>query len=254
MKVLTTTHSSYAFQTTAISANCYKIALVSLADFIIHDVSAFPETAILCWGDITKRFAPSPKHAIEQKSLFSYYMAALTEEMLAIAMVERYVDIRNARTGERITQLTIDPPNVKCRSIIFSPNGQYLAVGLANGDVIVFQSGVRLDFGGVPVKVSYSGMSANTSRLKVTSIAFSPDSALIAISTKDNTVRAFHLDNLSEGHFQQYTEPVVYGKKSKPADISDISLYVITLTTLTTVFPIPIHFSSPRNLELRTLS
>ena len=140
----------------------------------------------------------------------------MTDNVLAIASVESYVDLRNAKTGQRINLLRFENPAV-CQTIQFSPDGQYLAVGLSDGDVLVFPAGLQLGFHEPPICVSHSS--------RVNSVAFSPDSLLMTVATQDSILRAYRLSNLSDGYFEQFIEPSVYGRKSKPADIADHALY-----------------------------
>jgi WD40 repeat protein len=214
MKILGTPDSVY--QTTAISPDCYTVVLVTPADFIVYDVSPLTEPTVLCWGETSGRHAPSPKPLSHLKNIdHPYRLAALTHDILAIASVES-VDIRNAKTGERIKQLMI--PGDVSRAISFSPNGQYLAIGLDNGDIIVYHAGLLFDFPAPPIRVPRSGKSP------VASIAFSHDSLIMAVCTKDNIVRVYRLENLSKGGFRKYVEPLSHGKRSNP-DIADIALY-----------------------------
>jgi WD40 repeat protein len=213
IKPLGTPQSSY--QTTAVSSSCKRIALVGLADFTIYDVSTSLEISIVCWGDITQRYAPQPKTAIAQKGPGSYYKSALTDDILAIASFETFIDIRNARSGQRINQLRLERGT--CRTIGFSPDSQRLVIGLDNGDVLVYQAGIKIDFAEPPVAVGTDS--------PITSIVFSHDSLLMAVCTQDNIVRAYRLGNLSDGFFEQFVEPSVYGKRSKSADIADLALY-----------------------------
>ena len=214
MKVLGSPDSVY--QATAISPDCTTVVLVTLADFIVYNVSPRLEPTTLCWGETSGRHAPSPKPLSHVKNIdHPYRLAALTHDILAIASVQ-YVDIRNAQTGERIKQLTI--PDVIPRAIMFSPNGQYLAIGLENGDIIVYHAGLLFDFPAPPIHVPRSG------KTPVTSIAFSYDSLIMAVCTKDNIVRVYRLENLSKGSFRKYVEPLSQGKRSNP-DIADLALY-----------------------------
>jgi WD40 repeat protein len=213
-----TPQSSY--QTTAISASCKCFAVISLADFTIYDLSASLETEIVCWGDITQRYALQPKPAISQKGPGSYYKSAITDDILAIASFETFIDIRNAKTGQRINQLRLE--RGVCRTIGFSPDSQRLVIGLDNGDVLVYQAGIRIDFAEPPVVVSTES--------PITSIVFSHDSLLMAVCTQDNIVRAYRLGNLSDGFFEQFVEPSVYGRRSKSADVADLALYSAPLS------------------------
>lgn len=214
MKILGTPDSVY--QATAISQDCTTVVLVTTADFIIYDISLLLEPTVLCWGDTSGRHAPSPKPLSHFKSIdHPYRLAALTHDILAIASDE-YVDIRNARTGERIKQWTI--PGIVSRAMTFSPNGQYLAIGLENGDIIVYHAGILFDFPAPPIHVPHSG------KTPVTTIAFSHDSLIMAVCTKDNIVRVYRLENLSKGSFRKYIEPLSQGKRSNP-DIADLALY-----------------------------
>jgi WD40 repeat protein len=224
IRVLGTPNPGYTYQATAISADCKKVALVSLADFVIHEVTSTFESQIVCWGDNTKRFAPQPKITVEQKSITSYHIAALSNRVLAIASQEAFVDIRNAGTGERINLLRLDPSDLICRTLDFSPDGQHLAVGFENGDVLIFQAGLLFDFAGeTPIRLRYK--EGGFHKIPVVSVAFSHDSSLMAICTKDNVVRCYRLDHLSDGFFEEYDEPATYGKRGSPADISDLALY-----------------------------
>ena len=170
------------------------------------------------WGDITQRYAFQPKPAIEHRTPSSYHLAALTDEILAIASYETYIDIRNAKTGQRIHQLKLEIQS-HIRVIVFSPDGQHLAVGLKTGDIYVFHAGLRLDFSTPPIRVKYVHDSP------VVAITISHDSLLMAAATQDNVVRAYRLRNLSDGHFEEWAQPIVYGSRSKPAGISDVALY-----------------------------
>jgi WD40 repeat protein len=214
MKVLGSPDSVY--QATAISPDCTTVVLVTPADFIVYDVSPRLEPTVLCWGETSGRHAPSPKPLSHLKIIDNpYRLAALTHDILAIASVQ-YVDIRNAQTGERIKLLTV--PDVIPRAIAFSPNGQYLAIGLENGDIIVYHAGLLFDFPAPPIHVPRSG------KTPVTSIAFSHDSLIMAVCTKDNIVRVYRLENMSKGSFRKYVEPLSQGKRSNP-DIADLALY-----------------------------
>lgn len=174
---------------------------------------------LLCWGDINRRFATHQKPTIEQYSPLSYHLAALSNDILAICSVETFVDIRNARTGERIKHWKLPRSGIICRSIAFSPNGQYLAIGLDSGDIYVYQAGLILDFAAQAIHVRYK------INMAIGSIVFSHDSLLMAVCTKDNVIRAYRPDNLSYGNFVEFVEPAVYGKHSKTADIADVGLY-----------------------------
>ena len=209
---------SHTYQATAISPNCKKIALITLADFTIYEVSSSFEVTIACWGDNTQRYAPHPKPSIEQRSSLSYHMAALTDEIIAIASLETFVDIRNAKTGQRVHQLKLEVTS-QITAIVFSPDGQHLAVGLKSGDIFVFHSGLRLEFSARPLWIKYDHESP------VTSFAISHDSLLMAAATQDNVVRAYRLRSLSDGHFEEWVQPCRYGSRSKPALISDLALY-----------------------------
>ena len=179
-------------------------------------MSPLLEPKILCWGDTGGRHATRPKPLTHLKTIdHPYHLAALTPDILAIISVE-YIDIRNARTGERINKLTIH--DVVSRAMVFSPNGQHLAIGSENGDIIVYHAGLLFDFPTPPIRVPHSG------KVEVTSIAFSHDSLIIAISIKDNIVRVYRLENLSKGSFRKYVDPLSQGKRSN-SDIADISLY-----------------------------
>jgi WD40 repeat protein len=205
----------HSYQATAISASGNRVALITLADFTVYDVST-SENKIVCWGDVTQRYAPLPKPAIEQKTAHSYYRAAMTDDVLALASVESFVDLRNAKTGQRINLLNFENAAV-CQTVRFSPDGKQLAIALSDGDVLVYQAGLQYDFLEPPICVSHSS--------RVNSVAFSPDSLLMTVATQDCIVRAYRLSNLSDGYFEQFIEPAVYGRKSKPADIADHALY-----------------------------
>jgi WD40 repeat protein len=181
----------------------------------VYDIS-ISENKIVCWGDVTQRYAAQPKPAIEQKTAHSYYRAAMTDDVLALASVESFVDLRNAKSGQRINLLNFENAAV-CQAVRFTPDGQHLAVALSDGDVFVYQAGLQFEFLEPPICVSHSS--------KVNSVAFSPDSLLMTVATQDCIVRAYRLSNLSEGYFEQFIEPSVYGRKSKPADIADHALY-----------------------------
>jgi hypothetical protein len=180
----------------------------------VYDISS-SECKFVCWGDVTQRYAPLPKPALEQKTASSYYRAAMTDTVLAIASVETFVDLRNARTGQRIKLLQVENAAV-CQTIRFTHDGNHLAVGLSDGDVLVYQAGLQFDFLQPPVCVSHSS--------RVNSVAFSPNSLLMTVATQDSIVRAYRLANLADGYFEQFIEPSVYGRKSKPADIADHAL------------------------------
>ena len=227
LKVIGVRNPAYTYQATAISADCTKVALVGLTDFLIYDVPANLryDPTLICWGDLTKRFGPQPRSAVElektkdrKQGALSYYMAALTNDILAIASVNTYVDVRNARTAERIAYLTLPSSENQCRALAFSPDGQNLAVGLSQGEIIVFRAGLVRDFSGEPVHI-------NQNNTPITTIVFSHDSLLMVVCTKDNYLRVYRVDNLSAGAFEEYIRPCEYGKPPKPADISDISLY-----------------------------
>ena len=225
MKVIGVRNPAYTYQATAISADCTKVALVGLMDFLIYEVppNLRFEPSLICWGDLTKRYGPQPRSAIElekskdrKQGTLSYYMATLTNDVLAIASGNTYVDVRNAKTGERIAQLTL-PSNSQCRAIVFSPDGQNLAVGLSQGEIFVYQAGLVRDFGGDPIHLTQTNN-------PITTIVFSHDSLLMVVCTKDNIIRAYRVDNLTVGAFEEYVKPSEYGKPPKPANISDISL------------------------------
>jgi WD40 repeat protein len=215
LKKLGPSEKHHSYQATAISASGTRLALISISDFTVYDISS-SETKIVCWGDVTQRYAPQPKPALEQKSPSSYYRAAMSDNVLALASIESYVDLRNVKTGQRINLLRFENPAV-CQTIRFSPDGQHLAVGLSDGDVLVFLAGLQLGFHEPPICVSHSS--------RVNSVAFSPDSLLMTVATQDSILRAYRLSNLSDGYFEQFIEPSVYGRKSKPADIADHALY-----------------------------
>jgi WD40 repeat protein len=218
VKLIGPASSQYTYQSTAISSSSGKIALVSRADFHVYKVSEVLEVSFLCWGDINKRYAQQPKQAIDVKSTSAYYRSALSDEILAIASVQTFVDIRNARSGQRIRQLVLEPQGVECRSIAFSPDGQHLAIGLENGDILVYEAGLRLDFATRPLRVTYNN-------IPVTSVVFSHNSLFMAACTLDNNARVFLLSNLSDGCLEQFNKPSVHGKRSETADITDIDLY-----------------------------
>jgi len=227
MKVIGVRNPAYTYQATAISADCTKVALIGLVDFLVYDVPSNLryEPSLICWGDLTKRYGPQPRSAIDlekskdrRQGSLSYYMAALTNDVLAIASANTYVDIRNARTGERIAQLKLQSEN-QCRTIAFSPDGQNLAIGLSQGEIFVYRAGLVRDFGGESIHL-------NQNKMPITTIVFSHDSLLMVVCTKDNFVRAYRVDDLTAGAFEEYIRPSEYGKPPKPADISDISLYL----------------------------
>jgi WD40 repeat protein len=207
--------SQYTYQTTAISSSCSKIALVGRADFRIYQVSSAFDTTFLCWGDINKRYAHQAKLAIEINSPLAYHRSALSDEILAIASVKSVVDIRNARTGQRIRQLTFEP-DVECSAIAFSPDGQSLGIGLENGDLLVYEAGLRLDFASRHIRVP------QVDNIGIAAIAFSPDSLLMAATTLDSSVVVYRVSNLSTGYLENFVKPMVYGKRSEPADITDV--------------------------------
>jgi WD40 repeat protein len=232
MKVIGVRNPAYAYQATAISADCTKVALVGLVDFLIYDVplNLRLEPGLICWGDLTKRYGPQPRSAVDlekskdrRQGSLSYYMAALTNDVLAIASANTYVDIRNAGTGERIAQLKLPSEN-QCRTIAFSPDGQNLAIGLSQGEIFVYRAGLVRNFGGESIHLTQNN-------IPITTIVFSHDSLLMVVCTKDNCVRAYRVDNLSAGAFEEYIKPSEYGKPPKPADISDISLYYLPILT-----------------------
>jgi WD40 repeat protein len=194
------------------------VAVLGLADFTIYEVTPTFEVNVICWGDITQRYAPMPKPAIEQRSLYSYHRAALAEEIIAIASFQTFIDIRNAKTGQRIHQLRLEAQS-NIRVIVFSPDGQHLAVGLKTGDIFVFHSGLRYEFSTPPIRVR------NEHESPIISITISHDSLLMVVSTQDNVVRAYRLRNLSDGHFEEWIQPIKYGTRNKPAPISDLALY-----------------------------
>ena len=208
---------SHTYEATAISADCKNVAIVGLADFTIFEVSSSFEVKVICWGDITQRYAFQPKQAIEQRSILSYHRAALTDEIIAIASFESFIDIRNAKTGQRIHQLRLEVQS-NIRAIVFSPDGQHLAVGLKTGDIFVYHAGLKFEFSAPPIRVRYDHESP------ITSITISHDSLLMAASTEDNIVRAYRFLNLSDGHFEEWVQPVQYGSRNKPAPISDLAL------------------------------
>lgn len=242
MKAIGVRNPAYTYQATAISADCTKVALMGLMDFFIYDVPANLryDPTLICWGDLTKRYGPQPRSAVElekgrdrKQGVLSYYMGTLTNDVLAIASVDTYVDVRNARTGERIAHLTLPSEN-QCRAITFSPDGQNLAVGLSQGEIIVYRAGLVSDFGGEPIHL-------NQNNMPLTTMVFSHDSLLMVACTKDNFVRVYRVDNLTAGAFEEYIKPSEYGKPPKPANISDISLYLPRKNFLMSVSAIHIH-------------
>ena len=206
------------YQTTAISSDCSTVALITPADFLIYAISPSLEPTLLCWGETAGRYAQVPKPLSHVKTVdHPYYLAALTPDILALASLETYLDIRNAKTGERIKQLTF--PDSACRAIVFSPSGQFLAIGLENGDIIIYHAGLLFDFPADPIRVPHSG------KTPVNTIAFSHDSLIMAVCTKDNIIRVFRLENLSKGSFRKYVEPLAQGRRSNP-DVADLALYL----------------------------
>ena len=175
------------------------------------------EPTFLCWGDIHKRYAQQSKQTPDIKDSTAYHISAMSDEILVIASVKTYVDIRNARSGQRIRQVVTEQ-DIECRAIAFAPDGQHFGVGLENGDILVYEAGLRLDFETRPIRVS------SVEHSPVTSIVFSQGSILMGSSTLDNMVRTYRLNNLSDGCFKQYLKPLVQGKRSDPADIADLDL------------------------------
>jgi WD domain, G-beta repeat len=241
---------SRGYQATAISASCKLVALVTLADFTVHDVSRGIDTRVVCWGDITQRCGPEPKIAIEQKSFLSYNMAALGDEILAIASFEVLIDIRNAKSGERINQVRLDVKS-PIRCIILSPDGGHLVVGLKTGDIFVFSAGVQLQFSGPPIRIKPDH------ETPVTSIAISQDSLLMAVAREDNTVCAYRLQNLATGHFRQWRDPCLYrdGTRSKSAVVCDLALYMhLTAFTNPSLFDAHSLFLVPKHRKAHPIT
>lgn len=176
----------------------------------------------------------------------------MTDKVLAIAQ-KTSVDIRDATSGKRLVKLPVtDTPRV----IVISRDDVYLAVGMDNGDVIVYHRGLQEDYSGSNIRIR------RTVNSPVSSIIFSKDSTLMATCAKDNTIRAYKVGNLSIGCFQKYVEPLGYGKCRgdasyphkcfKAADIADIDLYLPLNLKLISVFVVHTHYSLCRKIRWHT--
>jgi hypothetical protein len=248
-RVLRVTDTIY--QATAISADCTKVAVVGIADFIVWEIRHL-EPKIVCWGDMNGRNAPEPRPLQLQTTPENHYhLAAITDGVLAISQMDA-IDIRNVNTGKRIEQLQVTEYP---RTMVFSLKGIYLAIGTDSGDIFVYRRGLDGLYSAFPIRISRS---VNTS---VTSIVFSTDSTLMAACGRDNVVRVYRLSNLSIGCIQKYVEPLAYGKCRgdityphkcfKVADIADIDLYFPSFELLTSVFADHTHYLSRRRTKWR---
>ena len=126
--------------------------------------------------------------------------------LLAVAIPDGSVSFRNPETGDELGQTTIERPDVSFDTIVVSPDGRYLAVG-----------GFPEPGAGSPIYLWELRKQAKTNkitaRLKAKlrgheqftySLAFSPDSKLLASASQDHTVRLWDVPKAE--HLKQITE------------------------------------------------
>jgi WD40 repeat protein len=123
----------------------------------------------------------------ERRFTPTFGKAAMTDQVLAIACAENCIDIHETQTGKRIGSVSV-PDNRTCKVLSISPNGEFLAAGIDNGDAIFYFAGESGTFEDVPPRlIRESGIGA------INSIAFSHNNMFVSTCIAANTIYTYEL-------------------------------------------------------------
>ena len=182
------------YQTTAISPTCDSVALITRTDFQIFSIpkpgidgtitlkscgvndarfGRSANTMAWCYEELSNPRVIKP----------DYIGAAMSDRLLCIACVQNCVDIHDTFTGRRIDTMEF---RSQSWTIVMSPNGKLLAVGMENGGLLLYNIERVGHCTMTPALIETS-----FSQKSITSIAFSPNSAFVSFCTSDNKISTY---------------------------------------------------------------
>jgi len=206
---------------TATSETCRHVVFVISTTFLVYEVEGRNRSKMLVVGGNDGRYGilkgPSGQNP-GRRFTPTYAKAAMTDKVLAIACLESFIDIHETQTGKRIGSVPY-PDHRSCMALCISPNGQFLAAGLDNGDAIFYVAGELGTFEAYPPRlIRESGIGA------INSIAFTPNSKYVSLCMAANAVYTYELRGTEVVKMSKYDRDLLPKQcKSPYFGVTDIS-------------------------------
>ena len=203
------------------SETCQHVVFLISTTFLVYEVERRNRSKMLVVGSNDGRYGivrGAGGQNPGRRFTPTYAKAAMTDKVLAIACLENFIDIHETQTGKRIGSVPY-PDHRSCITLCISPNGQFLAAGLDNGDAIFYVAGELGTFEAYPPRlIRESGIGA------INSIAFTPNSKYVSLCMAANAVYTYELRGTEVVKMSKYDRDLLPKQcKSPYFGVTDIS-------------------------------